>query len=67
MFDPHPFLPESHSLVVVCLQCGERRRSRITETGHLTELECLRCGYLGWRPPVDQPQWAGRRAAQAVA
>jgi len=37
------------AIVVSCLQCGSARRTRLTETGHLSSPECPACGYLGWR------------------
>jgi len=38
------------SLKVECLRCGTtRQQAPISLAGH-TELECPRCGYLGWAP-----------------
>jgi hypothetical protein len=37
------------AFVVSCLRCGSARRTRRTETGHLSSPECSTCGYLGWR------------------
>jgi len=40
---------ESH-FVVECLRCGTTRQQAASSIWGHAELECPRCGYLGWAP-----------------
>jgi hypothetical protein len=47
--------PDTDDFVVVsCLQCGRRRSTWRSETGHLEPAECGSCGYVGWLESTDE-------------